>query len=77
MIMFSDPAEENRQLKAQLWQLRQAIIRADPAVMHDGRFEEMFTAPVRIIDVARQVIEAIPNGTNGDQPQSRTGQPFG
>lgn len=55
-----DSEEENSRLKAELWQLRQAIIRADPTVMHDGRFEEMFTAPVKIIDVARQLIETIP-----------------
>lgn len=52
--------EENNRLRAELWQLRQAIIRADPTVMHDGRFEEMFAAPVTIIDIARQMIEATP-----------------
>jgi hypothetical protein len=52
--------EENRRFKAELWQLRQAIIRAEPSVMHDGRFEEMFTTPVKIIGVARQIIEMLP-----------------
>jgi hypothetical protein len=58
--MSIGPHEEYYRLRAELWQLRQAIIRADPAVLHDGRFEEMFAAPVKIIDVARQLIETIP-----------------
>jgi hypothetical protein len=58
------PQEENNRLKTELWQLRQAIIRAEPAVMHDGRFEEMFTTPVRIIGVARQIIELLPEPTS-------------
>jgi hypothetical protein len=52
--MMINPQEENQRLKAELGQLRQAIIRADPSVMQDGRFEEMFTTPVRINGVARQ-----------------------
>ncbi|MFL7838272.1 MAG: hypothetical protein ACK2T4_07710 [Candidatus Promineifilaceae bacterium] len=55
-----NPQEENQRFKAELWQLRQAIIRAEPSVMRDGRFEEMFTTPVRIIGVARQIIEMRP-----------------
>jgi len=56
--------DENNRLKVELWQLRQAIIRADPMVMHDGRFEKMFVAPVNIIDIARQLIEALPQQPN-------------
>ncbi len=54
------PNEENKRLKAELWQLRQTIIRVDPSVMHDGSFEEMFTAPINIIDIARELIENLP-----------------
>ncbi|MFN2106005.1 MAG: hypothetical protein ACK2UR_21365 [Candidatus Promineifilaceae bacterium] len=52
--------DENSRLLDELWQLRQAIIRADPMVMHDGRFEKMFVAPVNIIDIARQLIDVLP-----------------
>lgn len=49
--------EENRRLKAELHTLRQVIIRIDPSVMLDGRFEEMITRPTSIIEVARDLLE--------------------
>lgn len=48
------------QVEDRLLQLRQAIIRVDPTVMVDGRFEEMFVTPLSVIDVARKLIETIP-----------------
>jgi hypothetical protein len=53
--------DDNNGLEIELWQLRQTIIRVDPAVMHDGRFGEMFTTPIKIIDIARRLIETIPH----------------
>ena len=52
--------EEYGRLEDRLSLLRQAIIRVDPSVMVDGRFEEMFVAPINVIDVARQLIETMP-----------------
>ncbi len=53
--------EENKRLKAELLALRQAIIRAEPSVMLDGRFEEMITTPVSVIEFARELIEEKPD----------------
>ena len=55
--------EENERLKESLADLRQVIIQAEPAVMFDGRFEEMITNPTAIIKVARQLIRTIPQET--------------
>jgi hypothetical protein len=48
--------EENERLKEELAGLRQAIIQADPAVLIDGRFEQMITTPITVITVARQLV---------------------
>ena len=47
---------ENQRLKSQLSGLRQAIIQADPTVIVDGRFEKMMTAPITVIEIARDLL---------------------
>lgn len=51
------------QLEQELSILRQAIMRAEPSVMVDGRFEQMITSPVTVIHIARQLIERLPTHT--------------
>jgi hypothetical protein len=57
--------EDNERLQESLADLRQLIMRVEPAVMFDGRFEEMITNPTAIIDVARQLIRAMPARRQG------------
>lgn len=57
--------EENERLQESLADLRQLIMRVEPAVMFDGRFEEMITNPTAIIDAARQLIRTIPARRHG------------
>lgn len=58
--MVNITQEENRRLKAELYALRRVIMQAEPVVMIDGRFEEMMTSPIAVIDVARQIIAQRP-----------------
>ena len=53
--------EENRRLKAELNALRQIIIRVEPATLWDGRFEEMVSAPISTINIASELLAAIPH----------------
>lgn len=50
---------ENERMKIQLSGLRQAVIQADPTVIVDGRFEKMMTAPITVIDIARELLESL------------------
>lgn len=58
--MWNSIAEENQRLKEELADLRQSILRVEPAVLMDGRFEQMITTPICIIAVARQLIDEMP-----------------
>ena len=49
--------EENRRLKRELAQLRRTIIKVEPTVLIDGRFEQMVTAPINVIRVAQQLLQ--------------------
>lgn len=48
--------EENQRLKTELAALRKTIMQAEPLVMVDGRFEQMMTTPITVIDIARKLI---------------------
>lgn len=50
---------ENERMKIQLSGLRQAVIQADPTVIVDGRFEKMMTAPITVIEIARELLESL------------------
>ncbi|MCC6605581.1 MAG: hypothetical protein IT327_20410 [Anaerolineae bacterium] len=50
---------ENEKMKSQLSGLRQAVIQADPTVIVDGRFEKMMTAPITVIEIARELLESL------------------
>jgi hypothetical protein len=50
---------ENEKMKSQLSGLRQAVIQADPTVIVDGRFEKMMTAPINVIEIARELLESL------------------
>lgn len=50
---------ENEKMKTQLTGLRQAVIQADPMVIVDGRFEKMMTTPINVIEIARELLEAL------------------
>jgi hypothetical protein len=50
---------ENERMKTQLSGLRQAVIQADPMVIVDGRFEKMMTAPINVIEIARELLESL------------------
>lgn len=50
---------ENEKMKSQLTGLRQAVIQADPTVIVDGRFEKMMTAPITVIEIARDLLESL------------------
>lgn len=52
--------DEQLRLKEELVLLRQTIIRVEPSVMLDGRFEEMITTPRSVLTVARELIGQIP-----------------
>jgi hypothetical protein len=62
--MLNIMQEENQRLKGELSALRQVIMRVEPVVMLDGRFEEMITSPIAIIEVACQIIAQIPQTTS-------------
>lgn len=49
---------ENEKMKSQLSGLRQAVIQADPTVIVDGRFEKMMTAPITVIEIARDLLDS-------------------
>jgi hypothetical protein len=53
--------EENQRLKAELSALRRVIMQVEPVVMLDGRFEEMITSPIAVIEIACQIIAQIPH----------------
>lgn len=59
-MMTQTMLDDYGMMQDRLARLRQAIIRAEPAVLTDGRFEEMFVAPLNVIDIARQLIETLP-----------------
>ncbi len=50
---------ENEKMKTQLTGLRRAVIQADPTVIVDGRFEKMMTAPITVIEIARELLESL------------------
>ena len=58
--MVERVAEENRLLRAELAGLRQAILRADPTVLLDGRFERMIISPIAVISIARELVARSP-----------------
>lgn len=60
VCMFNIVQEENQRLKAELYSLRKVIMQVEPVVMVDGRFEEMMLSPITVIDVARDIIQKIP-----------------
>jgi hypothetical protein len=60
MLDLHNAHDPQARLHDALSTLRQAIIRAEPTVMVDGRFERMITTPLSVLDVARQLIEEIP-----------------
>lgn len=47
----------DERLEDELVALRQAILRVNPGVILDGRFESMITSPISILVVARELIE--------------------
>lgn len=50
---------ENEKMKSKLMGLRKAVIKADPTVIVDGRFEKMIAAPITVIEIARELLEAV------------------
>lgn len=50
---------ENEKMKSQLSGLRTTVIRVDPTVIVDGRFEKMMAAPITVIEIARELLESI------------------
>ena len=50
---------ENERIKSHLTGLRKAVIQADPMVIVDGRFEKMMTAPITVIEIARELLESL------------------
>lgn len=61
--MIDPAAEENRLLKRELADLRAAILLAEPAVLYDGRFERMFTSPIAVIGIARDLLSRAAAGS--------------
>lgn len=57
--------EENRRLRAELQSLQQVIIRVEPAVLLDGRFEAMISHPISIIQIARELLERLAEEPTG------------
>ncbi len=51
---------ENEKIKSKLTGLRRAVIQADPTVIVDGRFEKMMAAPITVIEIARELLESLP-----------------
>lgn len=54
--MFESGVVEGERYRHELERLRQVILRAEPAVLFDGRFEDMITAPVTTIAIAAELI---------------------
>ena len=57
--------EENEQLRGEIASLRQMIIKVDPIIMVDGRFEEMMLSNRATLVIARQLLEKL----NSSQPK--------
>ncbi|MCA9931758.1 MAG: hypothetical protein KC419_24915 [Anaerolineales bacterium] len=57
--------EENEQLRGEIASLRQMIIKVDPIIMVDGRFEEMMLSNRATLVIARQLLEKL----NSNQPK--------
>ena len=51
--------QENEKMKSKLTGLRKAVIQADPTVIVAGRFERMMTAPITVIEIARELLETL------------------
>lgn len=58
--MLNIVQEENQRLKAELLSLRRVIMQVEPVVMLDGRFEEMIVSPITVINVARDILQKMP-----------------
>jgi len=58
--MYNLALEENEFIREELARLRQLIIRVEPTVLLDGRFEEMFLSPIKIIDIACHLLRELP-----------------
>ena len=70
-----DPAtEEIRLLKTELAHLRQALLRADPTILLDGRFERMIVSPVAVIGVARELVARLPGPAERADDTARRGR---
>lgn len=52
--------KEHERIREELATLRQLIMKVEPAVILDGRFEKMITSPLSIVDVACDLIAQIP-----------------
>ena len=61
---------ENQKMRTQLSGLRRAVIQADPMVIVDGRFEKMMTAPITVIEIARELLESFAHPIQEQMTQS-------
>lgn len=52
--------EECERIKEELATLRQIILRVEPLVVLDGRFEKMITSPLSIIVIAGDLLDQLP-----------------
>lgn len=58
---------ECERIKEELATLRQIILRVEPMVVLDGRFEKMITSPLSIIAIAGALLETLPASREGLQ----------
>ena len=58
MVNISE--NETEKVKSELSRLRQAIMKVEPNVLLDGRFEQMIVNPISIIDIACDLLKQQP-----------------
>ncbi len=59
--MYPQNLTESERINDELVILRQVIMRVDPMVIHDGRFEKMIISPWSTLAIAREMLEQIPH----------------
>ncbi len=54
--MFEEPLSKYERIEEELNVLRQTIMKVEPAVMIDGRFEQMILNPIQIVRIAERLL---------------------
>ncbi|MCA9964514.1 MAG: hypothetical protein KC423_09730 [Anaerolineales bacterium] len=68
-MIVDTQALAREQFQTQLTQLRRAILKDEPTILYDGRFEAMIISPAAILEVACSLIERQANTPLSSSPR--------